>query len=350
LRPDEPAPARADAGRRPNFYDTALRPNLAVMDDARYGWGKRPYSWEFAVAAQHELGRGVAVNGGIFRRWFGNFLVTDNTSATVDDFTPFSVTPGLIPASPASAGGETLPSGINTTGFYNLNPGVAANNLQGLSKTMFPDSNVYDRWAGFDLGLSARLPHGVILQGGTSTGHQTTDFCDVQDPAKAGKNALVEMLGSSSLASCHMEQNWLTQIKFIGSFTVPKIDVQLGGSFQSIPGIEYAASYAAPNSDVARPVSQGGLGRLPNSGTATGTTSVNLIQPGTFYGPRFNQIDGRIGKIVRAGRTRSVISLDLFNVLNADTISSASSTYSTWLAPQAVVAPRLMKVSLTVDF
>jgi hypothetical protein len=45
-----------------------------------------------------------------------------------------------------------------------------------------------------------------------------------------------------------------------------------------------------------------------------------------------------------------VISLDLFNVLNADTIASASSTYSTWLAPSAVVAPRLAKVSLTLDF
>jgi hypothetical protein len=340
----------APTGVNANFYDTTLRPNLAVMDDARYGWGKRPYSWEFAVAGQHEVGRGVAVNGGIFRRWFGNFLVTDNTSATVDDFTPYSITPELIPAAPATAGGETLPSDINTTGFFNLNPGVAVNNLQGLSKTMFPGSHVYDHWAGFDLGMSARLPYGVILQGGTSTGHQTTDFCDVQDPAKAGKNALVEMLGASSLNACHMEQNWLTQIKFIGSFTVPKIDVQLGGSFQSIPGIEYSASYAAANSDLARPVAQGGLGRLPSGGVATGTTNVNLIQPGTFYGPRFNQIDARLGKIIRAGRTRSVISLDLFNVLNADTISNASATYSTWLAPQAVVAPRLMKVSLTLDF
>jgi len=45
-----------------------------------------------------------------------------------------------------------------------------------------------------------------------------------------------------------------------------------------------------------------------------------------------------------------VVSLDLFNVLNSDTISSASSVYTTWLAPAAVVAPRLMKVSLTYDF
>jgi hypothetical protein len=321
-----------------------------VQDDARYGWGKRPYSWEFSVSAQHELSEGVSVYGGTFWRWFGNFLVTDNTSATVASYTPYSITSSLIPSAPASAGGASLPSNIHTTGFYNVNAGVATNNLQGLSKTMFPGSNVYDHWFGYDIGLNARLPQGIIFQGGLSTGHQTTDFCDVQDPAKAGNNALIEMLGSRSLDTCHMDQNWLPQVKFLGSYTVPKIDVQIGASFQSIPGIEYAASYAAPNTDLARPVAQGGLGRLPTSGVATGTTAVNLIPPGTTYGPRFNQIDLRLGKVLRFGQRRSVVSLDLFNLLNSDTISGASATYATWLAPSAVVAPRLMKVSMTFDF
>jgi hypothetical protein len=155
---------------------------------------------------------------------------------------------------------------------------------------------------------------------------------------------------NNSLATCHMEQQWLPQVKFLGSYTVPKIDVQIGASFQSIPGVEYAANYAAPNSDVSRPVANGGLGRLPTGATITQSTAVNLIQPGSLYGPRFNQIDMRFGKILRFGQRRANASLDLFNVLNADTISNASSTYSTWLAPAAVVAPRLMKVSLTFDF
>ncbi len=340
----------APIGANLNFYDQTLRPNLAVQDDARYGWGKRPYSWEFSVSAQHELNPTLSVYGGTFWRWFGNFLVTDNTSATVSDYTPYSITESLIPPAPASTGGQTLPSDILTTGFFNVNANVATNNQQGLSKTMFPGSNVYDHWFGFDVGLNARLPRGIILQGGLSTGHQTTDFCDVQDPEKAGNNALVEMLGNSSLASCHMDQNWLPQVKFLGSYTVPKIEVQVGASFQSIPGVEYAASYAAPNTDLARPVADGGLGRLPTGGNANQTTSVNLVKPGTLYGPRFNQIDVRLGKILRVGRTRSVVSLDIFNVLNSDTVSNASATYANWLAPAAVVAPRLLKVSVTYDF
>jgi hypothetical protein len=224
----------AAVGANANFYLNTLQPAAAVQDEARYGWGKRPYSWEMAVAAQHELNQGVSVTAGVFWRWFGNFLVTDNIAGTARDYTEYSITPSLIPPAPASAGGETLPSDINTGRFFNINPGVAVNSVTGLSKHMFPDSNVYDRWFGYDLTANLRLQNGITLQGGLATGHQTTDYCDVQDPAKAGDRALVEMLVvagvPTSLTTCHMAQNWLTQIKFLGSYTIPKIDVQLGGS------------------------------------------------------------------------------------------------------------------------
>jgi hypothetical protein len=139
-------------------------------------------------------------------------------------------------------------------------------------------------------------------------------------------------------------------VKFLGSYTVPKVDVQIGASYQSIPGIEYAAVYSAPNSDLSRSPASGGLGRLPTNGVATGSTSVNLLQPGSLYGDRFNQIDLRLGKILRLGHTRSNLSLDIFNLFNSAVISQASPVYVTWLAPQAVVAPRLLKVSWTFDF
>ena len=239
------------------------------------------------------------------------------------EYTQFGIPPSAIPAPPASAGGAALPTtGLNTTGFFNVNDTRPATTLTGLSDTMFPGSNVYDHWFGFDLGINARLPHGVIVQGGLSTGHQTTDYCDVEDPAKAGNQALVEMLlvpvaVNNSINTCHMEQKWLPQVKFLGSYTVPKIDVQLGASYQSIPGVEMAANLPASNSTVILPA----LGRLPIGGVATGSTTLAILQPGSNYYTRFNQIDLRLGKIIRLARTRSNLSLDIYNITNSDVIS-----------------------------
>jgi hypothetical protein len=334
------------------IYNNTLTPNLAVDPDARYGWGKRPYSWEFSVSVQHELGRGISVNGGVFKRWFGNFLVTDDLNHPANTYTQYSIPTSAIPAPPASAGGAALPATLYTGGFYNVNDTAPANNKTGLSDTMYPGSNVYDHWIGFDVGTSMRLPHGIIFQGGLSTGHQTTDYCDVIDPAKAGPNAALNMLNglnilgaNSAVSACHMDQKWLPQVKFLGSYTVPKVDVQLGAAYQSIPGVEMFANFSAPNSVV-----QQSLGRLPTGGIATGTTALSLLPPGQNYYTRFNQLDLRLGKIIRLARTRSNLSLDIYNIFNSAVLSGLSSTYSTWLAPTSVVPPRLLKVSWTFDF
>ena len=169
--PTQPAPQQVDTCGtvNPLFYSglstvTAVDPATgrtvgAGDDEARYGWEKRPYSWEFSLSAQREIGKGVSVNGGYFRRWFGNFLVTDNLSNLASDYDAYSITPSLIPPPPASAGGATLPGDIFTSGFYSPTAAAAArgvNNFVGLSDTFFPGSNVIDHWNGFDLGVNAQ--------------------------------------------------------------------------------------------------------------------------------------------------------------------------------------------------
>jgi Carboxypeptidase regulatory-like domain len=331
---------------------------------SRYGWGVRPYAWEFDVTLQRELGKGVSVYGGFFRRWFGNFLVTDDLNHAASDYESFSITPGSIPTSPASAGGSQLPSNIYTQQFMVLKPGslTASSPEVGLSDQLYPGSNVIDHWNGFDFSLNARLGGGVILQGGTSTGRQVTNDCGVtsQDPGMLISNTLlggVNAAGAggaaiSPVASCAVTQPFLTQLKFLASYTVPKINVQLGAAYQNIPGIELAATYAEPNSDIARPVTAGGLGHLPfGQVSATATTALAIIPPETDYYNRLNQLDIRIGKIVKfGGRARMNLSLDLYNLFNEGTITAASFSYTTWLAPSSVIAPRLAKVSLTFDF
>ena len=82
----------------------------------------------------------------------------------------------------------------------------------------------------------------------------------------------------------------------------------------------------------------------------------------TLYGDRANDLDLRIGKIIKIGRTRSNFALDIVNVFNSDavlTYNSLLGTYSasgaftpnaTWPTPTAVLQARLARISVTFDW
>ena len=92
------------------------------------------------------------------------------------------------------------------------------------------------------------------------------------------------------------------------------MDVQLSAVVLSKPGAMLAANYTAPNSEVAP-----ALGR-DLSGNAANVT-VNLIEPGTLHGDRINELDFRIGKILRLGGARTLLAIDVYNVLNSSAVA-----------------------------
>src|SRR5205085_6866407 len=144
-----------------------------------------------------------------------------------------------------------------------------------------------EMWNGFDVTMSARPRNGLLLQGGLSSGKTTKDSCEIlrQLPETAPLNPY-----------CHTETPFLSQIKLLSSYTIPRIDVQLGGTFQSFdaPQNGIIANYVATSASIAP-----SLGR-PLSGN-TANVTVNLIPPTSVYGDRVNQLDLRFGKLVRFG-------------------------------------------------
>ena len=90
------------------------------------------------------------------------------------------------------------------------------------------------------------------------------------------------------------------------------------------------------------------------SGQINGNTTVNLLLPGQHYGDRVNQFDLRLGKIVRFGRTRTQVAVDLYNLFNANPGLTYNETFSgvgtTWLRPTSILLPRFARFNLTVDF
>jgi hypothetical protein len=297
------------------------------------GWGARPYNWEFSTSVQHALLPRLSIDVGYFRRWYGDFTTTDNLAVTPADFGVFSV---KAPVDARLPGG----GGYTVSGLYNVNP-----NKVGQTNNLVTFSDAYGRqlehWNGIDVTVNARMRDGLLVAGGVSAGRTVTDNCDIV--AKLPE-LLVTQTAATSQSFCHQESPFQPQLKLIGSYTIRKIDVQTSASLQSIPGYQtVAANYNATNADII------GLGR-PLSGNAA-TVQVNLIQPLTQYSDRVNQLDFRIGKILRYGRTRTAINLDLYNAFNANAVVNQNLTYGTaWLQPLQILNARLAKISLNFDF
>jgi hypothetical protein len=301
-------------------------PTTSVDPAVLKGWGVAPYNWEFSTSVQHEVAPRVGVDVGYFRRIYGNFTVTDNLATAPGDYDPFSVT---APVDPRLPGG----GGYVISGLYNLNPAKV-----GQVDNLFTSASNYgkriEHWNGVDASVGARLRDGLLVQGGLSTGRTTTDNCEV-----------VAKLDNPSPIDCRVVTRFLTQYKAFGSYTVPRVDVRIAATFQSVPGPQILATFNASNALV-----QPSLGRPLSGGAAN--TAVPLLEAGTMYNERSNQVDLRFSKLVRVGRTRTAVNLDLYNALNANPVLSQNNTYTAaaWQRPQRILDARLFKISAQVDF
>ena len=93
------------------------------------------------------------------------------------------------------------------------------------------------------------------------------------------------------------------------------------------------------------------LGR-PLAGNAPNVT-VNLIEPGDGIGDRVNEIDFRVAKVLRFGRTRTNVGVDIYNILNASAVLTYNQAFNPggrWLVPTTVMQARFAKFSASIDF
>jgi hypothetical protein len=287
------------------------------------GWGVRPDDWSFSAAIQQELLPRLSVEVGYYRRWYGNTTETDNRAVTPSDYSVYSVTAPLDARLP-DGGGYTIGDlwDISEAKFG------LSDNFVTLTEN-FGNRDQY--WNGVDVNVNVRMANGLTMQGGTSTGRNVTDECDV-------------IIDNPSKRNCRQVLPFQTRVTGLATYTIPRIDVLLSGTFQSRPGTQLSANWNVPTATVAQT-----LGRPLAGGEAN--VSVNLLNPGQMYGDRINQLDFRVAKVFRFGRTRTNLGLDLFNALNAAPVLTYNNTYgANWLRPQSVLTARFMKISAQIDF
>ena len=325
------------------------------------GWGSRAYNWSLGLSVQHEVVPRVSVTVGYTRNWWGNWYVVDNRSTSLADYTPFSIQAPLDPRLP-DGGGYTI------GGLYNLVP-EKVGQVDELAQSSKNFAAQTENWQGVDFSVVARLQNGLTLQGGTSTGRRLADGCAVRDklpelgtgpiPGPTGfatnssVTANVNALGGGPYALspnnpyCRIEEPYRTDFRGLASYIVPKVDVQLAATWASIPGDSLRADFTVTNAWIA-------AGPQPLGRLLTGALNqVNLIAPATMWGERRNNVDLRIAKILRFGTTRTQVGVDIYNLLNADTVTNYNYVFvpgGSWLTPTAITPARYARIGVQVDF
>ncbi len=343
-----------ECGAMANAAFGSARPGTTFDPDLLHGWGKRNANWEFSAGVQHELLPRTSIDVAYFRRAYQNFVVTDNRAVSAADFDRFSITAPSDPRLPGG-GGNTI------SGLYDLKPGSfgrAADNFVTLSSNY---GKQIERWQGVDVNLSMRPRSGLTLQGGLSTGGTLTDICAVAE--KVPESLLVTTVtattpqvlavsagNASSVVNqwipaqyCRQQSAYLTNVKFSGSYTVPRFDVLVSGTFRSIPGPEIYANYVATNAVIAPSLGRNLSGGVPN-------LPVTIAEPGKLYGERLNQVDMRVGKILRFGRTKTSLNFDVYNLFNVNTVLTVNNAFATWRRPTSILLARFVKLGMQFNF
>jgi len=311
------------------------------------GWTSRPADWIIGATLQQQVLPRVSITVGYMRRWLQNFTVTDNQAVTPSDFTSYSITAPLDPRLPGG-GGYTI------SGLYDVNPNKfgQTKNYVTYASNYKDVSQVYN---GVDAVVNGRLRGGLQFQGGFSSGQRVTDYCGVHallpGMTSASFSTGSEVAGFSPVNPyCHVAPGITTRYTGTGTYMIPRIDVYFSGVITSSPGIPVRADWIVPTATVAQTLGRPLAGNVPN-------VTINLVTPGQLYSDRVNELDFRAAKVLRLGRTRLNVAVDLLNALNLSTILVPNQAYNPtgpWLAPTGTQTPvmtaRTGKITVQFDF
>jgi hypothetical protein len=326
---------------------------VRVNPDVQHGWGVRSYDWQYGVAVQQQIVPGVALDISYNRRRWGNFFFTDNLALGPQDFDQVTI---AAPSNPNLPNGGGYPVTFLTR---NARSALGATDNYFTFADDYGDVTTY--WHGVDAQVSARLANRLFVQLGSSGGRGVRDYCAIANKLPELYTTAGALLANQQVGACAVSEDWLTSIRGLASYTIPRLDVLVSGSLRSLPAVAPAGtsvasngSSVAANYNVTSAILQQQAGRPLAPGLAFQT--VNLLPQGHLFPDRLNSLDIRAGKILKFGRTRTNIAIDLYNLFNSNTGTAYNQTYdpvtngATWMAPSTVLNPRFARFNVTVDF
>jgi len=253
----------------------------------------RQYTWQYSVSVDQELRDNVRLTVAYNRTAHYNQSVTDNLLVTPADYQNFCVTPTSGPA-----------QGRRLCEYYDLTPAANSRFATGFLQTRLEDTfgdrtQIYN---GLSFETQARFDNGALVQGGIVFGKTVDNNCFTVDSPEQ-QNFL-----------CEIVSPWWDvggQVKFAGLYPLP-YGIEVSAVYQNLPGIEIRAQQRTFTTDDA--------GRTGRPLTRATSVLLDTIPRNSAFEDRLNQIDFRVAKVLRFADTRTLLTFDLYNALNANNV------------------------------
>jgi len=319
-------------GGTSNFGQIVYRPDPDLL---------RGYNWEYSALLQRELRPRLAVTAGYYHRDYYNNQITDNQNLAPSDWTTYNIT---------TPNDSRLPLAGQPVTMFTLNPGKVGVATDHVVTYSTQNKTTYN---GVEFTVNARGSK-YQLFGGITTDRRIANSCDGEtaansDPVGSSRdnpNRLRFCESNAPAAGVGLAGVFRTSVKASAAYSFP-YDIQLSGSFASIPGPNVSANYTVTSDVAGRPI----IG----STAGTASTVINLVQPSTLFLDYQNRIDMRVGKSFRHSQTRFQVFMDVFNLLNAGTVVRVNETYAAaganqWLTPTGIIDGRYARFGLQMNF
>lgn len=271
-----------------------------------------PYADEFMVSLDHELTKDLRVGAAYFHRTNRKQVGFRNVAVPSTAYTEFSA---AVPDSPTGPGG--------TTPFYNLDRAYF-----GVQENVYDNQSPLDtEYDGVEFTASKRLSDRWQLFAGLTLGKNVGGLTtgDLNDP-----NNLINQQGRVGNDSEY-------SVKVSGTYMAP-LDIQIGASLLVNNGYPYQSTYAVTRSVF--------------PGLTRASQLVRLTPRGEERFENVTMLDLRFSRPFRFGGTWRITPLvELFNLTNTSSIVSLTAAVgSRYLAPQEIVAPRIVRVGFRLEF
>jgi hypothetical protein len=227
--------------------------------------------------------------------------------------------------------------GYPVCGLFDIKPGARGRvqNHETLARLLGDGTGITDHIDGWDVGINARLGANTTIRAGVEANRRRLDDCAVavDSPESQFCNETTPFRPNGKLQVLH---------------TFPW-SIQASVAYQNQQGAPITARWSAPSAVIVP-----ALGR-PLAAGINARKTIELIEPGKYYGERLNQFDIRVGKLLRAGRFRLRGDVNVYNLFNSAFTPTVNTTFSTaassqYLRPTTVLQGRTIKFSSQIDF